>query len=37
LKSPGKEAGLLDPTVYSRFEDLPFANLYHPLTETEKY
>ena len=37
LKSPGKEAALLEPTLYGRFEDLPFANLYHPLTETEKY
>jgi hypothetical protein len=37
LKSPGKEAPLLEPTLYRRFEDLPFANLYHPLTETEKY
>lgn len=31
------EAALLNPAVYSRFEDLPFASLYRPLTDSEKY
>jgi hypothetical protein len=31
------DPGLLDPTVYSRFEDLPFAKLYRPLSDFEKY
>lgn len=31
------EAALLNPPVYTRFEDLPFASLYRPLTDSEKY
>ena len=38
VKEPGaSEAALLNPPVYSRFEDLPFASLYRPLADSEKY
>jgi hypothetical protein len=32
-----RKAALLNAPVYSRFEDLPFASLYHPLADSEKY
>jgi hypothetical protein len=32
-----RKAALLNPAVYSRFEDLPFASLYRPLADSEKY
>jgi hypothetical protein len=32
-----RKAALLNPLVYSRFEDLPFASLYRPLADSEKY
>jgi hypothetical protein len=36
-KKDVENQALLKPTLYSRFEDLPFASLYRPLTEAEKY
>jgi hypothetical protein len=32
-----EDVDLLNPTVYFRFSDLPFAALYQPLKDSEKY
>jgi hypothetical protein len=37
LKHMTDSAGALDPPAYAQFADLPFASLFHPLRDSEKY
>jgi len=37
LKHMKENAGVLDPPAYARFADLPFAALFHPLSDAESY